>query len=90
VAIADQAAHRDLGLLNPQLYDLGDRHRSGIVDVTRGNNTVTFTEPSTGKTITVTGFSATRGYDLASGLGTPDGPRLVAQLAGYRTESRRR
>jgi subtilase family serine protease len=90
VAIADQAAHSDLGLLNPRLYDLGDRRGSGIVDITRGNNTVTFTEPSTGKTITVNGYSAARGYDLASGLGTPDGARLVAQLAGYRTESRRR
>jgi subtilase family serine protease len=90
VAIADQAAHRDLGLLNPRLYDLGDRRGSGMVDITRGNNTVTFTEPSTGKTITVNGYSTTRGYDLASGLGSPDGARLVAQLAGYHTGSKRR
>jgi subtilase family serine protease len=83
-AIADQAAHHDLGLLNPRLYALGDGPFSPLEDVTRGNNTVTFTEPSTGQTITVPGFNATRGYDLASGLGAPDGARLVAGLAGFR------
>jgi hypothetical protein len=30
---------------------------------------------------TVTGFSSVLGYDLATGLGTPDGPKLVAELA---------
>jgi subtilase family serine protease len=89
VAIADQVAHRDLGLLNPSLYALGDGPGSGLIDITRGNNTVTFQQPSTGQTITVQGFDARRGYDLASGLGTPDGARLVAQLAGYRVAERR-
>jgi subtilase family serine protease len=83
-AIADQAAHHDLGLLNPKLYALGNGPFSPLEDVTRGNNTVTFTEPSTGETITVPGFNANRGYDLASGLGAPDGARLVAGLAGFR------
>ncbi len=85
VAVADQAAHHDLGLLNPRLYALGDGPGSGIVDITRGNNTVTFVQPSTKQTITVQGYNAVPGYDLASGLGTPDGARLVARLAGYRT-----
>jgi subtilase family serine protease len=89
VAIADQAAHHDLGLLNPRLYALGDGPSSPINDITHGNNTVTFVQPSTGKTITVQGYNATRGYDLASGLGSPDGARLVAALAGYREYSRR-
>ena len=31
-----------------------------------------------------TGYNATPGYDLASGLGDPDGARLVAALAGFR------
>jgi subtilase family serine protease len=90
VAIADQAARHDLGWLNRQLYALGDGPFSPIEDITRGDNTVTFTEPSTGQTITVPGFDATRGYDLASGLGGPDGARLVAALAGFRAESGRR
>ncbi len=89
VAIADQAAGHDLGWLNPQLYALGDDSSSPINDITRGNNTVTFTEPSTGQTITVQGWDATRGYDLASGLGEPDGARLVAALGGFRAQGRR-
>jgi subtilase family serine protease len=90
VAIADQAAHRDLGLLNTRLYALGDRFHSGIVDITRGNNTVTFVQPSTQQTITVPGYNAVPGYDLASGLGTPDGARLVAELSGFRQDHLRR
>ncbi len=82
VAIADQAAGHRLGLLNPYLYALGDGPRSGIVDITRGNNTVTFTN-SNGQTYTVQGYDAVPGYDLASGLGTADGARLVGQLAGF-------
>jgi subtilase family serine protease len=82
VAVADQAAHHDLGLLNPRLYALGEF--SGINDLTRGNNTVTLVQPSTGQKITVNGYDAVPGYDLAGGLGTVDGARLVAELAGYR------
>ena len=85
VAIADQAAGHRLGLLNPDLYALGDSPRSGIVDVTAGDNSVTFTQqvpgtPDDGTTYTVNGFQARPGYDLASGLGTIDGLRLVRQL----------
>jgi subtilase family serine protease len=79
VAIADQAAGHDLGLINPALYTLGSGS-PGITDITRGNNTVTFTN-SLGQTITVTGYNAVPGYDLASGLGTPDGEQLVEELA---------
>jgi subtilase family serine protease len=83
VAIADQAAGHRLGLLNPALYRLGDGHGSGIVDVTGGNTTVQFTNTTQFPgTFTVPGFTASRGYDLATGLGTPDGARLVRQLAG--------
>ncbi len=84
VAVADQAAHHDLGLLNPRLYGIGDGPFSGITDITRGNNTVTFVQPSTGQTITVQGYNAMPGYDLASGLGSPNGALFVARLAGYR------
>ena len=48
--------------------------------------TVTQTDPDChryNKTYT-SGFDATPGYDLASGLGTPDGVKLVAELAGFR------
>ena len=82
VAVADQAAHRDLGLLNPTLYGLGDRGRSGIDDVVGGNTTVQFTNTELFPgTHTVKGFRADRGYDLGTGLGTADGQRLVGQLS---------
>ncbi len=86
VAIADQAAGHRLGLVNPGLYALGDGPRSGIVDITRGNNTVTFTQtdpaaPDYNQTYTVRGYRAVPGYDLASGLGTANGARLVSELA---------
>ena len=61
VAIADQAAHRDLGWLNPELYGRG---ASGLTDITSGNNSVSFTNPSTDPypgAHTVTGFNAAPG-----------------------------
>ena len=87
VAIADQAAHHDLGWLNPRLYALGDGSRSGIADITAGDNSVSGTQqlpPVAGQTFSVQGFDAVSGYDLASGLGTADGARLVGALAGSR------
>ena len=92
MAIADQAAGHDLGLLNPALYGRGDGSGSGVVDITHGNNTVTFENPSTDPfpgTHTVQGFNAVRGYDLASGLGTADGTALVSELAGQHGFKRR-
>jgi subtilase family serine protease len=79
VAIADQAAGHDLGQINPELYNLAAHGAPGIVDITSGNNTVTFVQ--NGNTYTVPGFAAVPGYDLASGLGTVDGAKLVAELA---------
>jgi subtilase family serine protease len=85
VAIADQAAGHRLGWLDPALYALGDGFRSPITDITIGNNSVAGTQqlpPVAGQTFSVTGYNAVPGYDLASGLGTADGARLVSALAG--------
>jgi subtilase family serine protease len=91
VAIADEAAGHRLGLLNPRLYALGDGGRSGIIDVTHGNNTVRFTNPTRFPgTFTVDGFDAVAGYDLSSGLGTANGTRLVDQLAAVGRDDLRR
>ncbi len=79
VALADQVAGRPLGLINPALYQMSARHLPGLVDVTSGTNTVTFTQA--GQQDTVPGFPAGPGYDLASGLGTVDGARFVPELA---------
>ncbi len=84
VAISDQAAGHDLGWLDPTLYNGGHGPRSGIVDITSGNNSVFGTEelpPVTGQPFSVQGYDAVSGYDLASGLGTANGKRLVRQLA---------
>jgi len=87
VALADQEAGHDLGVLNPTLYQLAARHAPGLVDITAGANTVSVT--IRGKTVTVPGYDAAVGYDLASGLGTVDVAKLVPELAG-RTASRHR
>ncbi len=79
VAIAEQAAGRNLGPLNPALYNLGLHGAGGIPDITRGNTTVTFER--NGKPFTVKGYLARPGYDLASGLGTVNGAPLVHELA---------
>jgi len=85
IAIADQYARtrlhkRRLGLINPALYRLAHSHAPGIVDVTTGNNTVAFRSAS-GKTTTVKGYAARRGYDLTTGVGTIDAARFVPELA---------
>jgi subtilase family serine protease len=78
VALADQLAGHRLGNINQALYPLGAASRAtggpsrtGIVDVTAGDNTYG----------PVTGYAATPGYDLASGWGTIDAARFVPALA---------
>src|ERR1039457_655826 len=80
VALADQVAGHPLGLINPALYKMSAMGKAaGIVDVTRGNNTVSFSQG--GKEHTVTGFRALPGYDLASGVGTVNAAKFVPRLA---------
>jgi subtilase family serine protease len=88
VALADQAAHHRLGMLNERLYALQRFDRdSGIVDVTQGNNTLTFCSANCGTAqqvnTTVPGFAAGPGYDLITGLGTVDAARFVPELARF-------
>ena len=85
--MADQAAGHSLGNINPYLYEMGDDQKSGIADIRIGNNTVTWVQPDTGETITVKGYNAGPGYDLASGLGQPNVafPLELAALAGSHT-----
>ncbi|HEV2634882.1 MAG TPA: S53 family peptidase [Actinocrinis sp.] len=79
VALADQYAGHRLGDINAALYSLGRWSRTGlgartgIVDVTTGNNSYQG----------VTGYQAGPGYDLASGWGTVDAARFVPALAQY-------
>lgn len=76
VAIINQASQSDgSGPINALLYRLAQRQYGGsgaavFHDVVSGDN-------GSGGTI---GFSATPGYDLATGLGSPDVERLVGAL----------
>jgi subtilase family serine protease len=74
VALAAEAAGHPLGQINPALYALlgqGYTHKTGLVDVTSGNNSFDH----------VHGYRAKAGYDLASGVGTVDGAAFVKALS---------
>jgi hypothetical protein len=64
---------------------MGRDQAPGIVDVTAGNNTITFCSANCGtpqeQDVTVPGFAAVEGFDLASGWGTLDAARFVPELA---------
>jgi subtilase family serine protease len=78
VALADQLAGHSLGLINPALYALSAARAPGLVDVTAGNNSVSFIQNNT--LVSVKGFQAGPGYDLASGVGTVDAGLFVPEL----------
>jgi subtilase family serine protease len=82
VALADQVAGHRLGLLNPTLYKLLAKHAPGLVDVTSGNNTVSFFQGTATKAHLVTGYKAAKGYDLVTGVGTVNATKFVYELAG--------
>jgi subtilase family serine protease len=79
VALADQVAGHSLGLINPALYQLSARGAPGIVQVTSGNNSVSFSQD--GRAYTITGFAARHGYSLAAGVGTVNALYFVPELA---------
>ncbi len=72
VALADASSYcagHAVGFANPLLYGLS---ASDFLDVTVGNNGFAH----------VTGYSAGAGYDMASGLGAPNGAALVPAICG--------
>ncbi len=79
VALADQVAGHSLGLINPAIYQIAARHLPGVVDIRRGNNTTPVHQ--NGKNYTVRGFTAGRGYDLVTGVGSVNGAAFVPELA---------
>jgi subtilase family serine protease len=83
VALADQVAGHSLGLINPALYQLSARGAPGIVQVTSGNNSVSFSQD--GHAYTITGFAARHGYSLAAGVGTVNALYFVPELAALAT-----
>jgi subtilase family serine protease len=83
VALAYQYARQHhlhaLGLINPAIYKIEARRERGVVDITKGNNSQTVTNG--GNSYKVKGFSALRGYDLVTGVGTVNASYFVPELA---------
>jgi subtilase family protein len=79
LALATQVNKGNVGPINPALYRvLGPRGaRAGIADVVKGNNSVTTPD---GRSV-VRGFTAGKGFDVASGWGTLNAARFVPALA---------
>lgn len=55
---------------------------SGILDIVSGNNTFVELSEEGAPLLTIKGYEARRGYDMASGLGTVDGFAFAHALAG--------
>jgi kumamolisin len=72
---AGRPANSPVGYVTPVLYQTdktgkGTRGKAGCTDVTSGNNI----------SAAIGGYQAGRGYDAASGWGTPDGKKLARAL----------
>jgi subtilase family serine protease len=83
IALADQAGRSRLGSVNSQLYAISHSRKAYAADfhdVTVGTNAYTYTTAS-GDQSTIPGYSATPGWDPASGLGSPRADVLVPALA---------
>ena len=80
LALATQANKADVGPINPALYQvLGPQGtQAGLADVVKGDNSVTTPD---GKTVIVPGFTAAKGFDVASGWGTINAAKFVPSLA---------
>lgn len=71
-ALADQAAGHSLGFINPKLYAIASnpgKYAADFHDITLGDNS--FFGP---------GFSAKPGYDIPTGLGSPNATNLINDL----------
>ncbi len=83
-ALAAQLRHARVGYLNPQVYALSlakPVYAALFHDITTGDNSFTG-EGDNGVTVSIAGFPAARGWDPATGLGTPKANKLVPVLGG--------
>ena len=69
MALADEYAHKDLGFVNPALYEIGDSssYHKAFHDITTGFN----------------GYEATPGWDPVTGWGSPNAHMLIPLLARF-------
>lgn len=80
IAITDQLAGGRVGNINKTLYKLGNKSQGTYFhDVTVGDNSVA-ADPTTPGT-PITGFSATAGFDEATGWGSPVAEALLPAIA---------
>lgn len=79
-ALVEQSQGQRLGLVNPTLYKLFTAVSAVFHDITTSNNAVPCTSGSTncGPNNFLEGYNAATGYDLATGLGSLDVAKLVA------------
>jgi subtilase family serine protease len=73
LALADQMAGRDLGYINPALYQIASnsaQYANAFYDVTMGHN----------QTSSIPGYSASTGWDAVTGLGSPNAANLIPDL----------
>jgi uncharacterized protein (TIGR03437 family) len=68
-----------LGNINPTLYRMAQSSPGAFHDITAGNNSVPCVIGSPNCTTGTIGYNAARGYDQASGLGSPDAYNFVRQ-----------
>ncbi len=88
LALATQVNKGNVGPINPVLYrTLGPAGTAdGIADVIKGNDSA----EKPGGAVTVPGFTAAKGFDVASGWGTVYAPSFVPSLvSGTRSRERR-
>ena len=73
MALADQYAHRDLGFVNPAIYDIGrsSSYHKAFHDITTGFN----------------GYQATSGWDPVTGWGSPNAHVLIPLLVRFASGS---
>ena len=74
----EQANGASIGFLNPTIYAIaqGANYGNDFHDVTTGNNFNSYSPAL---------YSAVSGYDLVTGLGTPNGPGLLTALGPAKT-----
>jgi subtilase family serine protease len=71
--MADQIAGRDLGYINPALYQIAltpSKYAADFFDVTANCNQVS----------SIPGYCASTGWDAVTGLGTPNVANLIPDL----------
>ena len=89
IALINQSIGKPVGFINPLLYE----HPAfiGILsDITKGNNRIRSAKVAGKGKMNVDGYNARKGWDACTGLGTPNGLKLLNALKGnsfQRTET---